>query len=54
MAGPFHDDIGRDAHGEGVADEGTAAGVGANDGIFGLGFLDSFAVLVVDLSDGGV
>lgn len=26
MAGPFHDDVGRDAHGEGVADEGATAG----------------------------
>ena len=54
MAGPLHDNIGRDAHGEGVADEGAAAGMGADNGVFGLGFLDALAVLVVDLSDGGV
>ena len=29
MAGPFHDDVGSDAHGEGVDDEGAATGVGA-------------------------
>ena len=29
VAGPLHDDVGRDAHGEGVAYEGAAAGVGA-------------------------
>lgn len=29
VAGPFHDDVGGDAHGEGVADEGAAAGMGA-------------------------
>ena len=54
MAGPFHDDIGRDAHGEGVADEGTAAGVGAEDRVLGLGLFDALAVLVVNLGDGGV
>ena len=31
MTGPLHNDVGRDAHGEGVADEGAAAGVGAED-----------------------
>ena len=36
VAGPLHDDVGGDAHGEGVADEGAATGVGAEDGIFGL------------------
>ena len=54
MAGPLHDDIGRNAHGEGVADEGATAGVGSNDGVFGLGLLNTLAVLVVDLGDGGV
>ena len=38
VAGPFHDDIGRDAHGEGVADEGAATSAGAKHGIFGPGF----------------
>ena len=54
MTGPFHDDVGGDAHGEGVADKGAAAGVGTDDGVFGLGLLDAFTVLVVDLGDGGV
>lgn len=38
MAGPFRDDIDRDTHGEGVADEGASACVGAEHGIFGPGF----------------
>ena len=54
VAGPLHDDVGGDAHGEGVADKGAAAGVGSNDGVFGLGLLNALAVLVVDLGDGGV
>ena len=29
VAGPLHDDVSGNAHGEGVADEGAAAGVGA-------------------------
>ena len=49
MAGPFHDDIGRDAHGEGVADEGASACAGAKHGIFGFSLLDALAVLIVDL-----
>lgn len=54
MPRPFHDDVGWDAHGEGVADEGAAAGMGAEDGIFGLRLFNALAVLVVDLGDGGV
>ena len=30
MAGPFHHDVGRDTEGQGVDDEGAAAGVGAD------------------------
>ena len=30
MAGPLHHDVGRDAEGQGVDDEGAAAGVGAD------------------------
>lgn len=44
VAGPLHDDIGGDAHGEGDADEGAAAGVGAQDGVLGLCLFDAFAV----------
>lgn len=54
MTGPFHDDVGGDAHGEGVADEGAAAGVGAEDGVLGLRLFNALAVLVVNLGDGGV
>ena len=31
VAGPFHDDVGSDAHGEGVNDEGAAACMGAGE-----------------------
>lgn len=31
VAGPFHDDVGSDAHGEGVNDEGAAACMGADE-----------------------
>ena len=36
MAGPFHDDVGSDAHGEGIDDEGAATGVGADEFPLGL------------------
>ena len=36
VAGPFHDDVGRDAEGEGVDDEGAAAGVGTDQFPLGL------------------
>lgn len=29
VTGPLHDDIGREAHGEGVTDEGALTGMGA-------------------------
>ena len=41
--GPFHDNLGRDATGEGQADESTAAGMGAQHLILGEGLLDSLA-----------
>ena len=31
VAGPFHDDVGSDAHGEGIDDEGAATGMGAGE-----------------------
>ena len=31
VAGPFHDDVGSDAEGEGVDDEGAETGVGAGE-----------------------
>ncbi len=39
MAGPLHYDIRRDAEGEGVDDEGAAAGVGANEFPFRMNFI---------------
>lgn len=52
MAGPFHYDLGRDALGEGEADESAAGGVGADEGPFGVGFFDSLAGAVADDGDG--
>ena len=39
VAGPFHHDVGRDAEGEGVYDEGAAAGVGADELMLGVDFI---------------
>ena len=39
MAGPFHDDVGGDAHGEGVADEGAAVGIAQFIEVLNLGLL---------------
>ena len=39
MAGPFHHDVGRDAEGEGVNDEGAATGMGADELPLGLDFV---------------
>ena len=41
MAGPLHDDVVGDAHGEGVADEGASACVGAKHGVYGFSLLDA-------------
>ena len=43
VAGPFHDHLRRDAAGEGQADEGAAAGMGAQHLILGEGLLDPLA-----------
>ena len=52
VAGPLHDNIGRDTHGKGVADEGALAGMGAENCVFGFSLLDALAILIVDLGDG--
>ena len=52
MAGPFHYDLGRDALGEGEADEGAAGGVGTDEGPLGVGFFDSLTGAVADDGDG--
>lgn len=54
MSGPFHDYLGRDAAGEGEADEGAAAGVGAYEGPFGAGLPDFLSCAVEGPGDGGV
>ena len=46
MAGPLHHDVGRDAQGEGVDDEGAAAGVGADELPLGLDLVGADVALV--------
>lgn len=46
MAGPFHHDIRRDAEGEGVDDEGAAAGVGTDEFPLGLDYVGADITLV--------
>ena len=46
MAGPFHHDVGGDAHGQGVDDEGAAAGVGADQFPLGLDLVGADVALV--------
>ena len=46
MAGPFHHDVGRDAEGQGVDDEGAAAGVGADEFPLGLNLVGADVALV--------
>ena len=46
MAGPFHHDIRWDAKGEGVDDEGAAAGVGADELPFRMNFILAFIAFV--------
>ena len=46
MAGPFHHDVGRDAAGEGLDDEGLASGVGTDQGPFRMDFIKTDAALV--------
>ena len=45
MTGPFHHDVRGDAEGEGVDDEGAAAGVGANEFPLGLDLVGADVVL---------
>ena len=46
MAGPFHHDVRGDAKGEGIDDEGAAAGVGADEFPLGLDLVGADVVLV--------
>ena len=46
MAGPFHHDVRGDAEGEGVDDEGAAAGVGADEFPLGLDLVCADVALV--------
>ena len=46
MAGPFHHDVGRDTEGQGVDDEGAAAGVGADQFPLGLDLVGADVALV--------
>ncbi len=46
MAGPLHHDVGSDAEGEGIDDEGAAAGVGADQFPLGLDLVGSDVALV--------
>ena len=52
MPGPFHDNLLRDAAGEGEADECAAAGMGVNHLVLGEYFFDTFADSVTGPSDG--
>ena len=54
MAGEFHDNVRRDADGEGEADEGLSAGVGADLRPFGIDIVVTGAVAVEGDVDGGV
>ena len=46
VAGPFHDDVGNAAHGEGVNDEGAAIGVGVDEFPLGLNLVAADVALV--------
>ena len=46
VAGPFHHDVRRDAEGEGVDDEGAAAGVGADEFPFRMNLILALIALV--------
>ena len=54
VAGPFHDDLGRDAAREGEADEGAATCVGADEFVFGTGLLHPLAGTHDDTRDRGI
>ena len=46
MAGPFHNDVGRDAEGQGVDDEGATACVGTDEFPLGLDLVGADVSLV--------
>lgn len=46
MTGPFHHDVGRDAPGDGLDDEGLAAGMGTDQCPFRMDFIKTGAALV--------
>ena len=46
VAGPFHNDVGRDAEGQGVDDEGAAAGMGSDQLPLGLDLVGADVALV--------
>ena len=46
MTGPFHHDVRDDAKGEGIDDEGAAAGVGADEFPLGLDLIRADVTLV--------
>ena len=46
MASPLHHDVGRDAKGQGVNDEGAATGVGADEFPLGLNLVAADVALV--------
>ena len=54
VAGPFHYDLWGNAAGEGEADEGAAAGVGADQLPFGVGLADSLSAAEIDTGYGFV
>ena len=51
MASPLHDNLRRDAHAEGIADERASASVGADDFVFGFDFVKAFITTIVGNSD---
>ena len=52
VTGPFHDDVGGDAHGQGLDDEGAAAGMGANEFPLGMDGIGSNVSLISGDADG--
>ena len=51
MASPLHDNLRRDAHAEGIADERASVSVGADDFVFGLDLVKTFITPIVRDSD---
>ena len=54
VAGPLHHHLGRNAAGEGEADEGAASCVGANQVALGGSLLHTFTAFVVSLGNGRI